>query len=88
MHFITIFLIHIYVSDDDYNHAKNVWNHFECIDMEDYSNLYLKTDVLLLTDVFENFRDICLKTYSLDPAQYFTSPGLSWDAMLKYTEIN
>ena len=56
--------------------------------MGDYSNLYLKTDVLLLTDVFENFRDICLKTYSVDPAQYFTSPGLSWDAMLKYTEIN
>ncbi|XP_052746715.1 uncharacterized protein LOC128199737 [Bicyclus anynana] len=75
------------ISDDDYNHAKDVWDHFQCQNMLEYSNLYLKTDVLLLTDVFENFRKLCLKTYDLDPAHYYTAPGLSWDAMLKYTEI-
>ena len=55
--------------------------------MGDYHNLYLKSDVLLLTDVFENFRKTCLQYYKLDPCHYFTSPGLSWDAMLKMTDI-
>ncbi|XP_047513541.1 uncharacterized protein LOC125055226 isoform X2 [Pieris napi] len=73
------------ISDDDYNHAIDVWNHFKCNNMLDYSNLYLKTDVLLLVDIFENFRRVCINTYDLDPAHYFTTPGLSWDAMLKYT---
>jgi len=49
--------------------------------------LYNKTDVLLLADVFENFRDVCLENYGLDPTWYYTSPGLSWDAMLKCTKI-
>lgn len=75
------------VSDDDYNRAHDVWKHFNCQNMLDYSNLYLKTDVLLLTDVFENFRNLCISTYDLDPAHYYTAPGLSWDAMLKYTKI-
>ena len=55
--------------------------------MGEYHDLYLKTDVVLLADVFENFRDVCLKNYKLDPAWYYTSPGLSWDALLKKTEI-
>lgn len=75
------------VSDYDYKHAVDVWRHFQCKNMLDYSNLYLKTDVMLLTDVFENFRGVCIKTYDLDPAQYYTAPGLSWDAMLKYTKV-
>ncbi|XP_063370457.1 uncharacterized protein LOC134658744 [Cydia amplana] len=75
------------ITDEDYQHAQNVWTHFNCKTMLDYSNLYLKTDVLLLTDVFENFRSVCLDTYSLDPAHYFTAPGLSWDAMFKMTGI-
>lgn len=75
------------ISNDDYNHAKDIWQHFMCSSMSDYSNLYLKTDVLLLTDVFENFRKLCIKTYGLDPAHYYTAPGLSWDAMLKFTKI-
>jgi len=54
---------------------------------KDYHNLYMKVDVLQLADVFENFRDICLKHYKLDPAWYYTAPGLSWDAMLKTTEL-
>lgn len=75
------------VSNENYQHAKNVWNHFCCQSMGDYSDLYQKTDVLLLTDVFENFRNLCLDTYGLDPAHYYTSPGLNWDPMLKYTQI-
>ena len=52
-----------------------------------YHDLYLKTDVLLLCDVFEKFIGVCLKDYGLDPCQYFSSPGLSWDAMLRMTGI-
>ena len=55
--------------------------------MGDYHDLYLKSDILLLADVFENFRKTCLQYYKLDPCHYFTSPGLSWDAMLKMTNI-
>lgn len=44
-------------------------------------------DVLLLADVFETFRDMCLKHYKLDPCWYYTSPGLAWDAMLKITGV-
>ena len=50
-------------------------------------NLYLKSDILLLTDVFEAFRDVCQKNYKLDPAWYYTAPGLAWDAALKYTKV-
>ena len=55
--------------------------------LEDYHNLYNRVDVLLLADVFENFRDICIKNYNFDPAHYYTSPGLAWDAALKVTEV-
>lgn len=74
-------------SEEDYQHAQIVWETFRCQTLKDYMELYLKTDVLLLTDVFENFRTICMSIYSLDPAHYYTTPGLSWDAMLKSTEI-
>ena len=73
------------ISVDDYQHAINVWNNFECKSIRDYHNLYLKSDVLLLSDVFENFRKTCLKHYNLDPAHYNTSPGLAWDACVKET---
>ena len=55
--------------------------------LEDYHNLYNKADVLLLSDVFENFRNICCKNYNLDPAHHFTAPGLAWDAALKVIEV-
>ena len=73
------------ISDEDYSHAINVWNTFNCQTIRDYHDLYLKSDVLLLADVFENFRKTCMKHYSLDPAHYYTSPGLAWDACLKET---
>ena len=76
-----------HISDDEYKHAQNVWVEFKLKTMGEYHDLYLKTDILLLADVFENFRRTCLQYYKLDPCHYFTSPGLSWDAMLKMTDI-
>ena len=55
--------------------------------LQDYHDLYLKTDVLLLADVFENFRDVSQENYGLDPAWYYTAPGLAWDAALKVTKV-
>ena len=75
------------ISDAQYQHAQNVWNTFDMRTMGEYHDLYLKSDILLLADVFENFRKTCLQYYKLDPCHYFTSPGLSWDAMLKMTGI-
>jgi len=68
------------VTESEFEYAKLVWDHFDCETLGDYSDLYLKIDVLLLADVFENFRDVCMKTYNLDAARYFTVPGLSFDA--------
>ena len=69
------------ISDCDYAHAQKVWETFRIENMGQYHDLYLKSDVLLLADVFENFREICLDINGLDPAHYVSSPGLSWDAM-------
>ena len=76
-----------HITNEDYCHAQKVWNTFQLQTMGEYHNLYLKSDILLLADVFENFRKTCLQYYKLDPCHYFTSPGLSWDAMLKMTNI-
>ena len=76
-----------HITDEDYHHAQNVWETFNIKTMGDYHDLYLKSDIILLADVFENFRKTCLEYYKLDPCHYFTSPGLSWDAMLKMTDI-
>ncbi|XP_018406599.1 PREDICTED: uncharacterized protein LOC108782741 [Cyphomyrmex costatus] len=75
------------VSESDYAHAVNVWKRFSVRTLGEYSDLYLKTDVLLLTDVFENFRESCVASYGLDPAHYYTLPGFTWDAMLKHTRV-
>ena len=76
-----------HISNEDYQHAQTVWKEFKLKTMGEYHDLYLNTDILLLADVFENFRRTCLQYYKLDPCHYFTSPGLSWDAMLKMTDI-
>ena len=71
------------INNKNYKHACNVWNSFNMETMKDYHELYNDSDVLLLADVFENFRDICLKIYGLDPVHYYTAPGLAWDACFK-----
>ena len=81
-------LNHSSISDENYEHARNVWKYFDMKTIRDYHDLYLKTDVLLLADIFENFRDVCIENYKLDPAWYYTSPALAWDACLKKTEVN
>ena len=75
------------ISEEDYQHAQNVWETFNMKTMRDYHDLYLKSDVLLLSDVFENFRDVCLDNYRLDPMFYYTAPGLAWDACLKIAKV-
>ena len=75
------------INDEDYAHAQKVWTEFNCGTLEDYHDVYLASDVLLLADVFESFRRMALETYKLNPAHYFTAPGLSWDAMLKLTKV-
>ena len=76
-----------HINDEHYKHAHEVCNAFERKTLGDYHNLYLKPDVLLLK-IFENFRETCLENYNLDPAHYYTSLGLSWDALLKHASIN
>ena len=78
---------HGIISDEDYAHAQKVWETFDSRNMGDYCDLYCRTEVLLLADVFETFRKTCMGQYSLDPAHYYTSPGLSWDALLKKTGV-
>ena len=76
-----------HISDECYDRAQEVWRVFKCKNLGEYSDLYLKSDVLLLCDVFEQFRDTCLKVYKLDPAQYYTLPSLSFDCMLRMTKV-
>ena len=75
------------ITNDEYDHAKKVWKTFKLKNLGEYHDLDLGSDVLLLSDVSENFRRTCLQYYKLDPCHYFTSLGLSWDAMLKMTNI-
>jgi len=75
------------ISDNDYQHAQNVYKTLNCKSFLDYHLTYLKCDVLLLADVFENFRNTCQNYYGLDPANYISAPGLAWDAMLLKSNI-
>jgi hypothetical protein len=68
-----------HISEGNYDHAKQIWTHFDCKTLQDYQDIYLMTDVLLLAQVFESFRSMAIKTYGLDPAHYRTLPGFSWD---------
>ena len=75
------------ITDEDYAHAKRVCKDFKIKNLEDYYDLYVQSDTLLLADVFEIFRNICLKAYELDPAHFISAPGLAWSAVLKKTEV-
>ena len=75
------------ISDEKYKFAQQVWKTTGCQSMGEYHDLYLYQDIFLLADIFEQFRQVCLKNYQLDPAHYYTVPGLAWDAALKFTKI-
>ena len=75
------------IDDIDYRHGNNVFKIFKLKNLGDYHDLYVKSDTLLLADVFENFRNTCLKVYELDPAHFLSLPGLAWQACLKKTNI-
>ena len=65
-----------------------MWKVIKCKTLGKYHDYYLASDVLLLSDVFEKFREKSVGYYELDPAYYFTTPGLSWKAMLKKTNVS
>ena len=75
------------ISDTDYKHANNVFKKFNLNNSGDYHDLYVRSDTLLLADVFENFRNACLSNYGLDPAHFVSLPGLAWQACLKKTNV-
>ena len=75
------------VSDKDYEHACRVWREFGIKNMGEYHDLYLLTDVMILANVLESFRDVCMNNYGLDPAHFYMAPGLAWKACLKNTGI-
>lgn len=75
------------ISVEDYNYAQKLFKIFKCKTMWDYTLLYLRCDVYLLMAIFEQFRKMSLAQYALEPSKYFSCPGLSWDAALKFTGV-
>ena len=74
-------------TDADYAHAKRVYKYFEIRNLGEYHDLYIQSDTLLLADVIENFRNMCLEIYDLDPAKFLSAPGLVWQGALKKTNV-
>ena len=75
------------IDDIDYRHGNNVFKRFKLKNLGEYHDLYVQSDTLLLADVFENFRNMCMKVYELDPAHFLSLPGLAWQACLKKTNV-
>ena len=75
------------IEDIDYRHGNNIFKRFKLKNLGEYHDLYVKSNTLLLADVFENFRDTCLNVYELDPAHLLSLPGLALQACLKKTNI-
>ena len=75
------------IDDIDYRHGNKVFKIFKLENLGDYHDLYVQSDTLLLADVFENFRDMCIKVYELDLIHFVSLPGLAWQACLKKTNI-
>ena len=75
------------ISDEDYVHIQKVWDIFKIKNLGEYHNLYVKIDTLLLADIFEDFRNMCLDIYELDPTYFVSAPGLAWKACLKKTKV-
>ena len=74
-------------TDADYVHTKRVYKDFEIKNLREYHDLYVKSNSLLVADVFENFRNMCLQIYQIDSAKFTLAPGLAWQAALKKTKV-
>ena len=75
-------------TDADYMHGKRVCKDFKIKNLGEYHDWYLKSDTVILADVFKNFRKMCLKIYELDPVKFISAPGLAWQAALKKAKVN
>ena len=75
------------ITEEKYEFAQQVWMTMGCQTLGEYHDLYLYQDIFLLADIFGQFRQVCLTQYQLDPAHYYTVPGLTWDAALKFTKV-
>ena len=75
------------ITDVDYRHRKTVFEYLINKNLGDFHDLYVQSDTLLLADIFENFRNMCIKVYELDPAHFLSAPGLAWQTCLKKTEV-
>ena len=75
------------ITDADYRHANKVFKEFKIKHLGEYHDLYVQSDTLLLADVFENFRNMCIKVYELDPTHFLSAPGLAWQACLKKAKV-
>jgi len=75
------------ISPEEFEHAQTVWDRFKMKRFRECHDLYILTDVILLADVFENFRNVCLKNYKLDPCWHYSATGLAWDTCLRKTEV-
>ena len=75
------------IIDVDHRHAKRVFKNLSNKNLGEYHDFYVQSDTLLLADVFENVRNMCIKVYELDPAHFLSAPGLAWQACLKKTQI-
>ena len=75
------------ITDVDYRHGKTVFEYLINKHLDDYHDLYVQSDTLLLANVFENFRNMCIKVYELDPARFLSAPALAWEACLKKKEV-
>jgi len=74
------------ITSEDYTHAQKVWDHFHCQNLQEYMEVYLRSDITLLADVFENYRKFFREKFQLDAARYLSLPGLSYDCMMKHTK--
>ena len=75
------------ISDVDYRHVKRVFKNLSSKNLGDYHDLHVQSDTILFSDVFENFRNMCIKVYELDSAHFLSAPGLAWEGCLKKTEV-
>ena len=74
------------ISDEDYTHAQKIWDVFEIKNLGENHDLYVQSDTLSLSDIFKNFRNMCLNIYEVDPTYFVYATGLAWQACLKKQE--